>query len=250
MVTAVIITTLLLIHIFFFIAVFRRNFAVMDIAWGIGFILIATMSYLLNPLSVPNAVLLSIVSIWGTRLSVFIFLRGRGKPEDSRYHALRREWGPHANIQAYFKIFLFQGILMLIISLPVTAGMAQGQRSFTLINWLGLIIWVFGFSFEVWADSYLKQWKAIPENKGKICTTGPWSFCRFPNYFGEVSLWYGVFLVAFNPHVAWTIIGPITINFLILKVTGVPLLEERYEGRPGYHEYKARVPRFIPFTRP
>ena len=127
--------------------------------------------------------------------------------------------------------------------------MSLESKKFSVINYIGLLIWVIGFSLEVISDQYLAWWKLQEKNKGKICTEGPWELCRFPNYFGEVLLWYGVYLLAFEWSIFWTIIGPVTINFMILKVTGVPLLEEHYKNRDDYKEYASRVPRFIPFTK-
>jgi len=250
MISSIIIAVLIFVNIFFLIAVVRKNFAVIDIGWGLGFILISLIAYMHHPLSFKNAILLLSVFFWGSRLAVYIYLRSRGKPEDHRYAKFRQEWMPHPNLNAWFKVFLFQGLLMMIVTLPVTAGMALESKSMSVINYLGIIIWIAGFTFEVMSDSYLNWWKTKSENKGKICTTGPWKFTRFPNYFGEISLWYGIYLMAFEPKIAWTIIGPITINFFILKVTGVPLLEKHYENRPEYQEYAKRVPRLIPFTKP
>lgn len=247
MVSSIIIAVLIFVNIFFLIAVIRKNFAVIDVGWGLGFILISLISYLHHPLSFKNAILLMVVVTWGTRLALYIFNRSRGKPEDHRYAKFREEWKPNANLHAWIKVFMFQGLLMMIVTLPVTAGMAREAKSFSIINYLGLVIWMIGFGFEVTADHYLNWWKGQPDNKGKICTTGPWKWTRFPNYFGEVLSWYGVYLIAFEWPIFWTIIGPITINFMILKVTGVPLLEEHYKNRPEYQEYASKTPRFIPF---
>lgn len=249
MISSIIISILIFVHIFFLFAVVRKNFAVIDIAWGLGFILISLIAYLHHPLSFKNAVLLLAVFFWGTRLALYIFARSRGKPEDHRYAKFRQEWRPHPNLQAWIKVFLFQGVLMMIVTLPVSAGMALESRNLSVINYVGIFIWLSGFAFEVMSDHYLNWWKAQPENKGKICTSGPWKYSRFPNYFGEISLWYGMYLIAFEPKIWWTIIGPVTINFMIVKVTGIPLLEKHYEGRPEYQEYAKRVPRLIPFTK-
>jgi steroid 5-alpha reductase family enzyme len=250
MVFNIIIAVLIFVNIFFILAVARKNFAVIDIGWGLGFILIALISYMHHPVSFKNVLLLLVVTLWGLRLGLYIFSRGRGKPEDHRYAKFRKEWQPNPNFQAWMKVFMFQGVLMMIVTLPVSVGMAIESKDITFINSIGIVVWLLGFSFEMWADHYLNWWKTKTENKGKICTTGPWKFCRFPNYFGEVSLWYGVYLIAFEPGIWWTIIGPIMINFLILKVTGVPMLEAHYKDRAEYKDYAARVPRFIPFTKP
>lgn len=250
MVPAIIISVLVFVHIFFLIALVRKNFAVIDIGWGLGILLVGLVSYMHHPVSFKNALLLMVVAIWGLRLALYVMNRSKGKGEDPRYTKFREAWKPHSNLQAWLKVFVFQGFLMMIVSLPVSTGISGIQDEMSLINWIGLAVWLAGFSFEVWSDHYLAWWKSLPQNSGKFCTTGPWSFCRYPNYFGEVMLWYGIYLLSFEVANAWSIIGPFTIHFFILKVTGVPLLEERYQGRTGYAEYTTRVPRFVPFTKP
>lgn len=246
----IILSVMVLIHIFFILGVLRKKFDIIDIGWALGFILIALMSYLHHPLSFKNVLILLAVSIWGMRLALYIFGRGRGKPEDHRYAKFRESWKPHENLQAYLKVFLFQGLLMLIVTLPVSMGISLEVKTLSVINWIGFVIWIIGLTFESWADYYLLWFKKKPENAGKICMSGPWKLCRFPNYFGEVLLWYGMYLLCFEVSIFWTIIGPITLNYLILKVTGVPLLEEHYKNRISYEEYSKRVPRFIPLTKP
>jgi steroid 5-alpha reductase family enzyme len=250
MLTHLILAVLIFVHIFFLIALVKKNFAVIDIGWGLGFIVIGLVAYFHHPLSVRNALLMLIVTIWGLRLGAYILIRSRGKGEDPRYTKFRKSWEPNSNLQAYFKVFIFQGFLMLVVSLPVTVGMAHESKEISLLNWLGIVMWGIGFALEISADHYLNWWKLRPENKGKICTSGPWRLCRFPNYFGEVLLWYGIYFVSFEPKNFWTLLGPLAINFFILKVTGVPLLEEKYKKREDYQEYSKRVPRFIPFTKP
>ena len=250
MFTSIVISLIVFIHLFFLIALLKKNYAVMDIGWGLGFIVIAMITYFHYPLSPLNAITLLCVTLWGLRLAFFLFKRNHGLPEDYRYAEYRKIWGNSANLQAYLKVFLFQGFLMFIISLPFIFGMRAESKELSFINRLGLLIWIAGLSFESWADTYLSWYKKQPQFKGKLCTTGPWKFCRFPNYFGEVLLWYGIYLLNFSIETSWTIIGPITINIVILKVTGVPFLEKKYAEREDYREYSKRVPRFIPFTKP
>ncbi len=249
MIFSLIIAVMLLVHIFFLIAIIRKNFSIIDIAWGLGILLASITSYLYYPGGQKNQLLLGCVLIWALRLAVYIFLRNFGKGEDPRYTKFRKEWEPHSNFQAWIKVFVFQGILMLIVSIPVSSAMVlQGEMN--LFNWLGLIVFISGFTMEVVSDHYLSWWKAQEENRGKICSTGPWRICRFPNYFGEVLVWYGIFLVGVQLENIWSIVGPIVINFFILKVTGVPLLEEKYLKRTDYLDYAKNTPRFIPFMRP
>ncbi len=234
-------------NFFFLIAVIKKKFSVIDIGWGLGFILVALISYFHHPMSVKNAVLLLVVTAWGLRLAVYILLRSKGQPEDPRYTKMRNEWEPKANLHAYFKVFLLQGLFMLIISLPVSVGMMQENQSLTWINYLGVAVWFAGFALEVVSDAYLAWFIKQPQNKGKLCTTGPWRICRYPNYLGEISCWYGVYLLALGNLSWWTIIGPIMINLLIIKLSGVSLGEERKKNKPGYAEYARRTPRVLPF---
>jgi steroid 5-alpha reductase family enzyme len=244
------ISLIIFIHFFFIIALLKKNYAVIDIGWGLGFILIALISYFHYPLSIKNALSLFLVTLWGLRLGVYLFKRNKGLPEDYRYAEYRKQWGASANLHAYMKVYLFQGLLMFIISLPFIFGMRQELNELTLLNRVGALLWVLGLALEIYSDSYLAWFKKQPENKGKICTSGPWKLCRFPNYFGEVLLWYGIYFLNFSLETSWTLIGPLTINFLILKVTGVPFLEKKYSTREEYREYSQRVPRFVPFTKP
>lgn len=250
MILAVIVTVAVLIHVFYLIALLKKNFAVIDTAWGLGFVLISIVTYFHYPLSVRNAVTMLAVFLWGSRLASYLHQRNSGKEEDFRYAEMRRGWGKYANLKAYFMVFWLQGSLMLFLSLPLTTGMMPQKWSPTWFNWIGLGIFCVGLGFEAYADTYLAKFKKRPENKGKICTRGPWTICRFPNYLGEISLWYGLFLLNLGPNNWWTIICPVTLNLLILKVSGVPLLEKNYEGRADYREYSKRVPRLLPFGKP
>jgi steroid 5-alpha reductase family enzyme len=249
MVFSLIIAVILFVHIFFLIALMRKNFAVIDIGWGLGILLASLISYYYYPGTFKNKLLLACVFVWAIRLALYIYLRNRGKGEDPRYTKFRTEWEPHPNFQAWIKIFVLQGILMMIVSLPVSSAMVQ-EGNMSGLNWIGFIVFLLGFGLEVVSDHYLNWWKGQEKNKGKICSSGPWTLCRFPNYFGEVFLWYGLFLIGVQWENIWSIIGSIVINFFILKVTGVPLLEERYLKRSDYQEYAMRVPRFIPFLKP
>jgi steroid 5-alpha reductase family enzyme len=235
------------VNVFFIVAVIKRKFSVIDIGWGPGFILISLISYFHYPLSMKNALLLLAVTIWGLRLGLYIYMRSRGEGEDPRYTKLRREWEPHSNLQAYFKVFILQGFMMCVVSLPIWMGMAQEDKTLSLINIFGFFLWFAGFALEVWSDAYLNKFKKQPENKGKLCTSGPWRICRYPNYLGEIALWYGIYLLSLGSSNWWTVAGPMVINILIVKFSGIPPQEERNQRRPEYAAYAARVPRLLPF---
>jgi steroid 5-alpha reductase family enzyme len=225
----------------------RRN-DVADIAWGIGFIVTAVSAMVFTENVTPRGLLITcIVVLWGVRLSSHVFLRNLGKQEDPRYRKWREDWGKHAVIRAFFQVFLLQGVLIIIISLPVTIVITAERSPLSLLDILGVCIWFVGFAFETVGDYQLMRYKRNPANQGKIMTQGLWRYTRHPNYFGEVALWWGVYLIAVSVPLGWaTILGPITITCLILKVSGIPLLEERYKDNPEFQMYKRRTSAFFP----
>jgi len=225
----------------------RRN-DVADIAWGIGFIVTAISAMIFTDSVTPRGLIaMFLVALWGVRLSSHVFLRNRGKCEDLRYRKWRQEWGKQAVVRAYFQVFLLQGLLIIIISMPVTTSITSGQNPLSLLDFLGACIWFAGFVFETAGDYQLMKYKRDPANKGQIMTHGLWKYTRHPNYFGEVALWWGVYLIALSVPQGWaTIIGPMTITYLILKVSGIPLLEEKYKDNPEFQMYKKRTSAFFP----
>jgi len=232
---------------FCFAQALRRN-DVADIAWGIGFIVTAMSAMIYAENVTPRGLLItSIVVIWGLRLAGHVFLRNRGKQEDPRYRKWRQNWGKQAVVRAFFQVFLLQGVLIVIISLPVTIVITSRESPLNVLDFLGVCIWFGGFAFESVGDYQLMRYKRNAANQGKIMTRGLWRYTRHPNYFGEVALWWGVYLIAVSVPLGWaTILGPITITCLILKVSGIPLLEERYKDNPEFQAYKRRTSAFFP----
>ena len=224
------------------------RFDVADIGWGPGFIVSAVTAAAINESLNPRAYLvMALVMAWGMRLSLHVYIRNRGKPEDARYRAWRQEWGKNANIRAFLQVFMLQGLLLLIISLPITSVMMADSSAFTLLDAAGLFIWTTGFLFEAIGDWQLLRFKKDPAQKGRIIKTGLWRFSRHPNYFGEVTLWWGIYLIALSSGASWpVVIGPLTITFLILKVSGIPMLEKKYEGNPEFEAYRRRTSAFFP----
>ena len=225
----------------------KRN-DIADIVWGTGFIVIAGTALISSEAITPRALLVFfLVLAWGTRLAAHIYLRNLGKPEDARYRKWREDWGNHAVIRAFLEVFLLQGMLMLVISVPILYIIASGDHLLRWLDLAGASVWLAGFLFEAIGDYQLIRFKKIPSSKGKIMTEGLWSWTRHPNYFGEVTLWWGIYLMALSLPFGWaTIIGPLTITFLIVKVSGIPLLEKKYEGKPEFEEYKRRTSAFFP----
>jgi len=227
----------------FLVAVKKKRNDLADIAWGPGFILMAMVSLLLHGDVTPRGALISgLVLAWGTRLALHISARNRGKPEDARYRKWREEWGEHLLLRSFLQIFLLQGFLLLIISAPVIVVNWSDYRTLTWVDAIGVLVWLTGFLFEAVGDYQLSQFKKFPANRGKIIRSGLWRYTRHPNYFGEVILWWGIYLLALSVPFGWlTFIGPLTITFLILKVSGIPMLEKKYEGNSEFQEYKRRT---------
>lgn len=236
-------------NFWFVISLIKKRNDIADVAWGLGFVLIAWFSLYLNKnINLTTIVVAIAVTIWGIRLATHIYLRNRNKKEDYRYLAWREKWGKYFFVRSYFQVFILQGILLYIISLPVLFINYTKGLSFSYWLVFGILIWTIGFFFESIGDLQLSKFLKNPNNGGKVLNTGLWKYTRHPNYFGEVTEWWGLWLVAISISGGWlTIFGPLTITFLILKVSGIPLLESKMSENPEYIEYKKKTSLFIPF---
>jgi steroid 5-alpha reductase family enzyme len=233
--------------LWYFLALYLRDNSVVDIAWGIGFILIAFWTFFRNEsFGLQQGVVLLLVCLWGIRLSGHILLRRHGHGEDPRYAAWRKQW-TWIKVRSFFQVFMLQGVIMLIIALPIIMVMQAPSSSFGWLQMMGVFIWLGGLGFESIADWQLYSFKKNPRNKGKILDKGAWKFSRHPNYFGEAMLWWGLCYTAFQVSYWWIIISPALITFFLLKVSGVTLLEARYKGNTVYDRYKRRTSSFIPW---
>ncbi|MBX2955360.1 MAG: DUF1295 domain-containing protein [Cyclobacteriaceae bacterium] len=232
--------------VWFFVSILIKRNDVADIAWGLGFVVMAWISYLLSDQSQKALLVNVLVTIWGLRLSWHIFLRNKGKSEDFRYHQWRMEW-KHFYLRSFLQVFMLQGLFLFLTVLPVIYINIHSAFSFHFLDVVGILIWLTGFYFESVGDYQLKQFKSKPENKGKIITTGLWRYTRHPNYFGEVVQWWGIFLMAVTLPGGWmTIVGPLTITYLVRYVSGVPMLERKYAGNPEFEAYKKVTSVFFP----
>lgn len=238
----------LYINFWFLISLIRKRNDVADEAWGLGFVLLAWSALIISGnLTLQNLLVNILVSIWGIRLFAHIHSRHKGKDEDGRYKVWRNSWGKWFLIRSYVQVFILQGIFLFIISIPVMFINKNANFDFNFIYIIGLMVWLFGFLFEAIADKQLSIFIKNPINKGKIMNQGLWKYSRHPNYFGEVTLWWGIWIIALNiPNGIYTIVGPLTISFLIIFVSGIPLLEKKYKGRPDFEEYKKKTSVFIP----
>ena len=233
----------------FLVALFKKDNSIVDIAWGPGFILVAAVTFLLKPgFEARHILVMLLVAAWGTRLASHIFRRNWGRGEDFRYAKWRREWGRWFILRSFLQIFMLQGILMLLISSPVIVVNRSQEKGLTILDVLGTALWLSGFIFEAVGDHQLKRFKQRPEGRGRIMTTGLWKYSRHPNYFGESALWWGIFLIALAVPGGWgSIISPVTISFFLLKVSGIPMLERRYQGNAEFAAYARRTSAFFPW---
>ena len=227
-----------------------KNASIVDIFWGTGFVVAAWVYLSLSPTPPgPRQWLLAgLVSLWGLRLSLHILLRNHGKPEDFRYQKWRQEAGPSWTWLSLPRVFWMQGLLLWIISLPLAAAQ-QPSSSAGLgpLDVLGALVWLLGFFFEATGDWQLARFKANPANRGKVMDSGVWRFTRHPNYFGDAAQWWGFFLLAAGAGAWWTFLSPLLMTFLLMRVSGVALLEKTLQARPGYAEYTRRTNAFFPW---
>lgn len=236
--------------IIFIRALMRKDNSIVDVAWGVGFIIIAVYTIIQSGEADLRKMIVSLlVLLWGLRLSYHIMVRNNGKGEDFRYKAWRNTW-KYFIVRSYFQIFMLQGLFMLIISTPIWFINAGNGGPLGLWDSLGLVVFGFGFLFEVIADYQLGEFKKDPANKGKIITSGLWSVSRHPNYFGEALVWLGISCYALSfPHGWYTLISPVTITLLLRFVSGVPMLEKKYLSHPDWAAYQSKTAAFVPFVK-
>jgi len=234
--------------LWFIVSFIKKRNDVADVAWGLGFVLMAWSALFLGATYDTKALIVTtLVTIWGIRLAWHIHSRNKGRKEDYRYEAWRKEWGTWFYPRSYVQVYLLQGFLLFLIVQPVLLISQSSSVTLGLLDVIGIAVWLFGFYFEAVGDAQLSKFIKNPDNRGKIMQSGLWAYTRHPNYFGEVTQWWGLWIVALSiPGAFWTIIGPITITFLILKVSGIPMLEKKMEENPDFIEYKKRVSVFFP----
>lgn len=228
----------------------RRNVSIVDGMWPLMF-LIAALCYAVVPesLSVRGLIVLSLVALWSLRLSSYIFWRNWGEAEDFRYQRIRENNSPHFGYKSLYIVFGLQALLAWIISMPLLPAIDSG-REIGLLDLAGIALWLVGFFFESIGDWQLARFRLAPESKGKVLDTGLWRYTRHPNYFGDFCVWWGYYLISVSAGGWWTILSPLLMSFLLLKVSGVALLERDIgQRRPQYAEYAARTNAFFPGPR-
>jgi steroid 5-alpha reductase family enzyme len=229
------------------LSIVRRDVSVIEPVWPLLFLAMMLTYLTLAPAVAERAYLvLFVVTVWAVRLSVFITLRNWGEPEDRRYQQIRADNEPRFWLKSLYIVFGLQAVLAWIISLPLLGAVLGGAP----LGWLDLAaaaLWLVGFGFEAIGDQQLASFKADPANKGRVLDQGLWRYTRHPNYFGEACIWWAYYLFALSAGAWWSIIGPIVVTFLLLRVSGVTLLEKDItERRPAYRDYIERTNAFFP----
>jgi steroid 5-alpha reductase family enzyme len=243
-------TTAALMLALWCVSVWRRDASIVDIFWGAGFVVVAWTTRLVADGSDARGWLLAaLTTVWGLRLAGYLAWRNLGKGEDFRYQAMRRRHGSRFPLVSLYLVFGLQGVLMWVVSLPVQAGQVPATPDGLIwLDLVGIGFWAVGLFFETVGDLQLARFKKDPAAKGKVMDRGLWRYTRHPNYFGDFMVWWGLFLVALATGDAWwTVIGPVVMSVLLIRVSGAALLEKSLKNRrAGYDEYVRRTSAFFP----
>jgi steroid 5-alpha reductase family enzyme len=241
----------ILVSLLWLWSVLLKNVSIVDIFWGFGFVIVnAFYAYNTPEINPKTLLLLILVSLWGIRLTLYLALRNIGKGEDFRYQNFRKEYGAKRYWWfSYFQVFLLQGALILLVSLPLLgAHFSETSNDLIWLDYIAILLWLLGFSFEAGGDYQLYQFKKDSSNQGKVLNTGFWKYTRHPNYFGDAAVWWSYALFSIASGGYWQIIGAVIMTLLIIKVSGVALLEKTLKNtKPKYKEYIENTNSFFPW---
>ncbi|MFP4460628.1 MAG: DUF1295 domain-containing protein [Thermotogota bacterium] len=237
----------LYLSVVYLIAIKKDDLSIIDIAYGPGFVVAGIAQMLFSKgVGIHFIVTIVLVSLWAFRLALQIGIRKIGKGEDFRYSKMRKEFGPRWKLVSYFKVFLFQGLLILIIESPLFIASLQMQGSLGVVAMIGIILWIWGFYWETLGD--IQKYKFKKAGNKRIIQTGLWKYSRHPNYFGEITMWWALFLIVLEVPFGWlSIISPILITTLLIAFSGIPMLEKKYEDDPEFQQYKKKTSVLIPW---
>ncbi len=235
------------VSVWFVISLLIKRNDIADIAWGLGFVGVVIFLFITQAQTLQSTIVYILTIIWGIRLAIHIGVRSKDKPEDFRYKKWRDEWGKYFVLRSYLQVYLLQGFFMWIISVPIIVVSMAKNQPISPFMFVGSIVWLIGFAFESIGDYQLMQFIKHKQNKYDIMQTGLWKYTRHPNYFGEVLVWWGIFIMVLPlEYGCWTIISPINISYLLLYVSGIPMLEAKYKDHQAFQDYKKRTSAFFP----
>jgi steroid 5-alpha reductase family enzyme len=227
----------------------RRDVGIVDVFWGLGFSMTAWCAAAMNgPPAWRVVVAACLTTVWGLRLSLHLLRRNRGREEDRRYAAMRKQWGPRFTWVSLATVFLLQAALLWFIAWPLQVLAVTNSRDpFGALDAAGIGLWAFGFCFEAVGDLQLARFRADPRNSRRVLDRGLWRYTRHPNYFGDFCVWWGLYFLSAGGGASWTIASPVVMSWLLLRVSGVALLESTIrDRRPEYAAYQARTNAFFP----
>ena len=239
----------LLMLIVWLLSLLLKNASIVDIIWGLGFVVVAWVANLSSDSSSDVGLIVAVmVSIWGLRLAGYLWWRNHGKGEDFRYVAMRKHYGARFPLISLVTVFALQGVLMLVVSIPVQLAQQPSTETINVLGIVGVLVWLIGLVFESVGDLQLARFKARSENLGKVMDKGLWRYTRHPNYFGDACAWWGIAIVALQSNTGWLgLLGAGVMSFLLVRVSGVPMLEKTmHKRRPDYVAYQERTSGFVP----
>jgi steroid 5-alpha reductase family enzyme len=242
---------LVLVTLLWLWSIIIKNVGIVDLFWGFGFVVVnAFYIFISGELNARKILILVLVTVWGLRLSIYLAWRNIGKGEDFRYKEFRKKYGPERYWWfSFFQTFLLQGALIMIVSLPLLGvNVSTHSNALNVLDYFGILVWMIGFTFEAGGDFQLSRFKQNSKNKGKVLNTGFWKYTRHPNYFGDSAVWWAYALFSIAAGSYWQIIGSIIMTLLIIKISGVALLEKTLDNtKPQYREYIQKTSSFLPW---
>ncbi|MFA5972393.1 MAG: DUF1295 domain-containing protein [Lentimicrobiaceae bacterium] len=241
---------ILMMTLLWLTSIMIKNVSIVDLFWGIGFVVASVVYFIYTEgFEIRKILLMTMVTIWGLRLSIYLAWRNLGKGEDFRYQKFRKDFGEHRYWwYSFFSVFLLQGVLMWLISVPLLGAQFYTGTHLGILDYIGIIFWIIGMVFEAGGDFQLARFKADPSNKGKVLNTGLWHYTRHPNYFGDAAVWLGYGFICLSAGSYIPVLGTVLMTALIIKVSGVALLEKTLkETKPQYKEYIEKTSAFIPW---
>ena len=248
---ATLMATAVMMVLVWLLSLAKRDVSIVDIFWGLGFVLIAHVACRVGGgYSGRKLLVTSVVTLWGLRLAVYLLWRNWGQEEDYRYRAMRKRHGERFGLVSLYMVFGLQGALMWVISLPLqVAQISPVPARLTWLEAVATLLWAVGLLFESVGDWQLARFKAEAANAGKVMNRGLWAYTRHPNYFGDALVWWAFFLIALaTPWGVWTIISPLLMTFMLMRVSGVALLERKLaKTRPDYEAYRRQTNAFLPW---
>ena len=229
----------------------NKNAGVVDVGWALAFVAVSwAYLFLGNGFGQKRWILAGMVTAWGLRLAYHLYMRLLCQGEDKRYQEIRKNWGGKNSDAKFLMMYIFQGVLVVLLSLPFLIVSADATAPWVAIEWIGFLVWLVGVVGETYADKQLTVFKAIPENRDKVCREGLWNYSRHPNYFFELIVWIGYFLFALGTSYGWlALISPVLMLILLTKVSGVAITEAESLKSKGadYLEYQRTTSSFIPW---